>query len=76
MIRWIINFSIKNRFLVLLLTGGLIAAAILSAYHLKLDAIPDLSDVQVIVVTNAQGQNPEVIDKQITYPLASAMLSS
>ena len=43
--------------------------------HLSLDAIPDLSDVQVIIVTNDEGQNPEVIDKQITYPLSSAMLS-
>jgi Cu(I)/Ag(I) efflux system membrane protein CusA/SilA len=74
-IRWIIDYSIKNRFLVLLLTAALIAAAVWGVYHLKLDAIPDLSDAQVIIVTNAEGQNPEVIDKQITYPLASAMLS-
>jgi Cu(I)/Ag(I) efflux system membrane protein CusA/SilA len=75
MIRWIIEFSIKNRFLVLLLTAGLIVAAIWGTFNLKLDAIPDLSDAQVIIVTNYEGQNPEVIDKQVTYPLASAMLS-
>ena len=75
MIRWIIEYSIKNRFLVLLLTAGLMAAAVWGVYHLKLDAIPDLSDAQVIIVTNYEGQNPEVIDKQVTYPLTSAMLS-
>ncbi|HUO07765.1 MAG TPA: efflux RND transporter permease subunit [Phycisphaerae bacterium] len=75
MISRIIEFSIRNRFLVLLLTFALIAASIWGTLHLSLDAIPDLSDVQVIIVTNDEGQNPEVIDKQVTYPLASAMLS-
>src|SRR5450755_4717825 len=75
MIRWIIDISIRNRFLVLLLTTALIAASVWGVYQLKLDAIPDLSDAQVIVVTNYEGQNPETIDKQVTYPLASAMLS-
>src|SRR5690348_1111678 len=74
MIRWIIAQSIKNRFLVLLLTAALIAASIVGTAHLKLDAIPDLSDAQVIIVTNSEGLNPELIDKQITYPLTSAML--
>jgi copper/silver efflux system protein len=74
-IRWVIEQAIKNRFLVLLLTAALIAASIWGVYHLKLDAIPDLSDAQVIIVTNYEGQNPEVIDKQVTYPLTSAMLS-
>jgi Cu(I)/Ag(I) efflux system membrane protein CusA/SilA len=71
----IIAFSIQNRFLVLLLTLALIAASLWGTWHLSLDAIPDLSDVQVIIVTENEGQNPEVMDKQITYPLASAMLS-
>lgn len=75
MIARIIAFSIKNRFLVLLLTFALIAASVWGTWHLSLDAIPDLSDVQVIIVTQNEGQNPEVMDKQITYPLASAMLS-
>ncbi len=75
MISKIIEFSIRNRFLVLLLTFALIAASIWGTYHLSLDAIPDLSDAQVIIVTNDEGQNPEVIDKQVTYPLASAMVS-
>ena len=71
----IIEFSIKNRFLVLLLTFALIVASVWGTLHLSLDAIPDLSDAQVIIVTENEGQNPEVMDKQITYPLASAMLS-
>jgi Cu(I)/Ag(I) efflux system membrane protein CusA/SilA len=71
----IIAFSIRNRFLVLLLTFALIAASIWATSRLRLDAIPDLSDAQVIIVTENEGQNPEVMDKQITYPLESAMLS-
>jgi Cu(I)/Ag(I) efflux system membrane protein CusA/SilA len=71
----VIEFSIKNRFLVLLLTFALIVASVWGTLHLSLDAIPDLSDAQVIIVTENEGQNPEVMDKQITYPLASAMLS-
>src|SRR5438105_7198909 len=75
MIAKIIEFSIKNRFLVLLLTVMLIGASIWAAMSLSLDAIPDLSDVQVIIVTDYPGQNPQVVDDQVTYPLASAMLS-
>jgi len=75
MIAKIIEFSIRNRFLVLLLTVMLIAAGIHAAYTIRLDAIPDLSDVQVIIVTEYPGQNPQVVDDQVTYPLTSAMLS-
>ena len=75
MISKIIEFSIKNRFLVLLLTVMLIGASIWAALSLSLDAIPDLSDVQVIIVTDYPGQNPQVVDDQVTYPLATAMLS-
>src|SRR5436190_9992453 len=75
MISRLIAFSIQNRFLVLLLTAMLIGASVWSTFHLSLDAIPDLSDVQVIVVTEYEGQNPQVMDDQVTYPLSSAMLS-
>ncbi len=75
MIRAIIAYSVRNRALVLLLTGMLTALGIWGVYHIRLDAIPDLSDVQVIVVTEYPGQNPQVVDDQVTYPLASAMLS-
>jgi Cu(I)/Ag(I) efflux system membrane protein CusA/SilA len=74
MIRRIIDFSIRNRFLVLLMTVALIAASVWAVFHIKLDAIPDLSDVQVIVLADAEGQNPETLDKQVTYPLASALM--
>src|SRR3954463_13051036 len=75
MIAKVIAFSIKNRFLVLLLTAMLIGASVWAAMSLSLDAIPDLSDVQVIIVTDYPGQNPQVVDDQVTYPLATAMLS-
>src|SRR4051794_22135281 len=75
MISRLIAFSILNRFLVLLLTAMLIGASVWSTLHLSLDAIPDLSDVQVIIVTEYPGQNPQVVDDQVTYPLAQAMLS-
>lgn len=75
MIAKLIEFSIRNRLFVLVLTAMLIGASIWSAFHLSLDAIPDLSDVQVIVVTDFPGQSPQVIDDQVTYPLTTAMLS-
>jgi Cu(I)/Ag(I) efflux system membrane protein CusA/SilA len=71
----IIELSIKNRFMVLMLTAALVAAGVWSIFRIRLDAIPDLSDVQVIVTTEYPGQNPEVVDQQVTYPLASAMLA-
>ncbi len=61
--------------MVLLLTAMLVGGGIWSIFHIRLDAIPDLSDVQVIVTTEYPGQNPEVVDQQVTYPLASAMLA-
>jgi Cu(I)/Ag(I) efflux system membrane protein CusA/SilA len=60
---------------VLLLTAVLVVSGLWSIFHIRLDAIPDLSDVQVIVTTEYPGQNPEVVDQQVTYPLASAMLA-
>ncbi|MCC6970621.1 MAG: efflux RND transporter permease subunit [Phycisphaerales bacterium] len=65
----------RNRLMVLLLTAVLVGSGIWSIFHIRLDAIPDLSDVQVIVTTEYPGQNPEVVDQQVTYPLASAMLA-
>ena len=75
MIARIIEFSVRNRFLVLLLTGVLIFAGAWATNNIRLDAIPDLSDVQVIIVTDYPGQNPQVVDDQVTYPLTTAMLS-
>jgi Cu(I)/Ag(I) efflux system membrane protein CusA/SilA len=74
MIAKIIEFSIRNRFLVLLLTAVLVVAGIWAALHISLDAIPDLSDAQVIVITDYPGQAPQVVEDQITYPLTTAMM--
>ncbi|MCI0629679.1 MAG: efflux RND transporter permease subunit, partial [Phycisphaerales bacterium] len=75
MIAKIIELSMRNRFLVFLLTAMLVGTGIWSIFNIRLDAIPDLSDVQVIVTTEYPGQNPQVVDDQVTYPLASAMLA-
>lgn len=75
MIAKIIELSVRHRFLVLLLCGIVTGLGTWASFNIRLDAIPDLSDVQVIVVTDYPGQNPEVVDDQVTYPLTSALLS-
>src|SRR5210317_833430 len=75
MIVFIINWSLKNRFMVLVFTAVLVAWGINSVRTIPLDAIPDLSDVQVIVKTSFPGQAPQVVEDQVTYPLTTAMLS-
>src|SRR3990172_6124842 len=75
MIAHVIRWSIHNRFLVLLLTALLVAWVIFAVSRTPLDAIPDLSDVQVIVQTSYPGQAPQVVEDQVTYPLTTAMLS-
>ena len=74
MINSIIRWSIKNRPLVLLLSLLLAAWGLRSLSQIPLDAIPDLSDVQVIIKTSYPGQAPQVVEDQITYPLTTAML--
>ncbi len=75
MIRQTIDWSLRNRFLVLLLTGLITGWGIHAARNIPLDAIPDLSDVQVIIKTSYPGQAPRVVEDQVTYPLTTAMLS-
>ena len=75
MIAKLIRWSITNRFLVLLGTVMLAAWGMWSLLRTPLDAIPDLSDVQVIIRTTFPGQAPQIIENQITYPLATTMLS-
>jgi Cu(I)/Ag(I) efflux system membrane protein CusA/SilA len=75
MITAIIRWSIANRFLVVLLTGLLTAWGIYAVRQTPVDALPDLSDVQVIIKTSFPGQAPQVVEDQVTYPLATAMLS-
>ena len=75
MIAHIIRWSVANRFLVLLLTVMLVGWGLLQLKATPLDAIPDLSDVQVIVKTSYPGQAPQVVEDQVTYPLTTAMLA-
>ncbi|MHB8696842.1 MAG: efflux RND transporter permease subunit [Sulfuricaulis sp.] len=75
MIAAIIRWSLKNRYLVLLITAMLVVGGIYAVAQTPLDAIPDLSDVQVIIKTPFPGQAPQVVEDQVTYPLATAMLS-
>ncbi|WP_421316288.1 efflux RND transporter permease subunit [Aeromonas veronii] len=75
MIPSIIRWSIGNRFLVLLLTLMLTAWGLWSVKQTPVDALPDLSDVQVIIKTAYPGQAPQVVEDQVTYPLTTAMLA-
>ncbi|WP_456413526.1 efflux RND transporter permease subunit [Thiolapillus sp.] len=75
MIAAIIQWSLRNRFMVLLLTLIVTGWGLYAIKHTPLDAIPDLSDVQVIIKTSFPGQAPQVVEDQVTYPLTTAMLS-
>ncbi|MDO8351649.1 MAG: efflux RND transporter permease subunit, partial [Gallionella sp.] len=71
----IIDWSARNRFLVILASLFITLAGVYSLYKTPLDALPDLSDVQVIVYTEYPGQAPQVVEDQVTYPLTTAMLA-
>ncbi len=75
MLEKLIEASIKNRFLVLIFTAFVTLGGIYAVMETPVDAIPDLSDVQVIVFTEYPGQAPQVVEDQVTYPLTSAMLA-
>jgi Cu(I)/Ag(I) efflux system membrane protein CusA/SilA len=75
MINAIINSSLKDRFMVLIAMLIIAVAGIWSYNNTSLDAIPDLSDVQVIIFTKYPGQAPQVVEDQVTYPLTTAMLA-
>jgi len=75
MIEALIRWSIHNRFFVLLATVLIVGAGLFSLKNTPVDAIPDLSDVQVIIKTSYPGQAPQVVEDQVTYPLTTAMLS-
>ncbi|MBP6597590.1 MAG: efflux RND transporter permease subunit, partial [Arenimonas sp.] len=75
MIARLIRWSIANRFLVLLATLMLSAWGVYSLQRTPLDALPDLSDVQVIIRTSYPGQAPRLVENQVTYPLTTTMLS-
>jgi len=71
----LIRWCVANRFLVLMFSGLLMLAGVWSARQITIDAIPDLSDVQVIVRTDYPGQAPQIVQDQVTYPLTTAMLA-
>ena len=71
----IIDWSGRNRFLVLLATLFIVFWGVFAVLRMPIDALPDLSDVQVIVYTEVPGQAPQVVEDQVTYPLTTAMLS-
>ena len=75
MLQWIIDFSLRNKFIVLLATVMLVFGGIYTARHIPLDAIPDLSDTQVIIYTPWEGQAPNIVQDQVTYPITTKMLS-
>jgi Cu(I)/Ag(I) efflux system membrane protein CusA/SilA len=75
MLKKIIELSINNKFLIILFTLFAVGWGVWAIYHTPLDAIPDLSDVQVIIYTEYPGQAPQVVEDQVTYPLTTAMIS-
>lgn len=75
MIAAIIRWSVGNRFFIILATMILVGVGLYSVKNTPIDALPDLSDVQVIIKTSYPGQAPQVVEDQVTYPLTTAMLS-
>lgn len=75
MLTRLIVFSLKNRFIVLLVTAALAVGGVLALKTIPLDALPDLSDTQVIIYTPWSGQAPQIIQDQVTYPITTKMLS-
>ncbi len=75
MLKAIIDFSLRNKFIVLLATLAIALAGIYALRNIPLDAIPDLSDTQVIIYTEWPGQAPQIVQDQVTYPITTKMLS-
>src|ERR1044071_1802122 len=75
MLQRIIDFSLKNKFLVLLGTLALVLGGVYAVRNIPLDAIPDLADTQVIIYTEWPGQAPQIVQDQVTYPITTKMLS-
>ncbi|HUG41800.1 MAG TPA: CusA/CzcA family heavy metal efflux RND transporter [Longimicrobiales bacterium] len=74
MLKRVIEWSVENRLIVLVVTAFLVAGGIVALQRTPLEALPDLSDVQVIVQTDYEGQAPQIVEDQVTYPVASEML--
>ncbi|NOR50465.1 MAG: CusA/CzcA family heavy metal efflux RND transporter, partial [Desulfuromonadales bacterium] len=75
MLEHIIDWSLKNRYIIVLITAFVIIGGIYTLTKTPIDAIPDLSDVQVIIFTEFKGQAPQVVEDQVTYPLTTQMLA-
>src|SRR5438034_4804475 len=76
MINQIIEYSGRNRAVVIILVAMLVFAGLYSMRQVPLDAIPDLSDPQVIIYTEWPGRSPDLVEDQVTYPVVSAMLAA
>src|SRR5512146_1129241 len=76
MIARIIAYSARNPFIILLLIACIIGGGLWAIYHTPLDAIPDLSDVQVIVYTSWEDRSPSIVEDQVTYPIVTQLLSA
>ena len=76
MINKLIDFSARNAVIVLLLILGIVGAGVWAIRETPIDAIPDLSDVQVIVTANWEGRSPTLVEDQITYPIVTALISA
>ncbi|HEY0808549.1 MAG TPA: CusA/CzcA family heavy metal efflux RND transporter, partial [Longimicrobiales bacterium] len=74
MLKRLIDWSVANAILVIVLTAFVVAAGIVAVSRTPLEALPDLSDVQVIVQTDYEGQAPQIVEDQVTYPIATEML--
>ncbi|MDX1675954.1 MAG: efflux RND transporter permease subunit, partial [Longimicrobiales bacterium] len=74
MLKGTIEWSVENKFIVAIFTAFLVVGGIVAMRSMPLEALPDLSDVQVIVRTDYAGQAPQIIEDQVTYPVASEML--
>jgi Cu(I)/Ag(I) efflux system membrane protein CusA/SilA len=75
MLSRVIDFSLKNKFIVLLVTAAAVLGGVYAVKNIPLDAIPDLSDTQVIIYTPWEGQAPNIFEDQVTYPITTKMLS-
>src|SRR5512133_456199 len=76
LIERIIEWSARNKFMVFMLVGVLTLGGVYCMRHTPLDALPDLSDVQVIVFTEWEGRSPNLVEDQITYPIVTKLFSA
>src|SRR3972149_3181813 len=72
----IIDFSARNPFIIFLFVAFIMVAGVWAMLNIPLDAIPDLTDVQVIIFTEWMGRSPNLMEDQVTYPIVSALLSA